>query len=55
MSTTVAKQDAPERDEGADIAKRRASEARRAEQKLGVPRCAPAVVVMRAVTASPIL
>jgi multiple sugar transport system permease protein len=42
-------------DEGVDIAKRRASEGKRAEQKLGMLLCAPAVVVMLAVTAYPIL
>jgi multiple sugar transport system permease protein len=55
MSTTVAKQDVTKQDEGVDIAKRRASEGKRAEQKLGMLLCAPAVVVMLAVTAYPIL
>jgi multiple sugar transport system permease protein len=55
VSTTVAKQEAAERDAGVDIAKRRASEGRRAEQRLGMLLCAPAVVVMLAVTAYPIL
>jgi multiple sugar transport system permease protein len=55
MSTTVAKQDVTKQDEGVDIAKSRASEGKRAEQKLGMLLCAPAVVVMLAVTAYPIL
>jgi multiple sugar transport system permease protein len=42
-------------DEGVDIAKRRASEGKRAEQRLGMLLCAPAVVVMLTVTAYPIL
>ncbi len=42
-------------DEGVVIAKRRASEGKRAEQKLGLLLCAPAVVVMLVVTAYPIL
>jgi multiple sugar transport system permease protein len=42
-------------DEGVEIAKRRASEGKRAEQRLGMLLCAPAVVVMLAVTAYPIL
>ncbi len=42
-------------DEGVDIAKRRHSEGKRAERKLGMLLCAPAVVVMLAVTAYPIL
>jgi multiple sugar transport system permease protein len=42
-------------DEGVDIAKRRASEGKRAEQRLGMLLCSPAVVVMLAVTAYPIL
>jgi multiple sugar transport system permease protein len=44
-----------EHDEGVEIAKKRASEGKRAEQKLGMMLCAPAVVVMLAVTAYPIL
>jgi multiple sugar transport system permease protein len=44
-----------EQDEGVDIAKRRASEGKKAEQRLGMLLCAPAVVVMLAVTAYPIL
>ena len=44
-----------EQDEGVEIAKKRASEGKRAEQKLGMMLCAPAVVVMLAVTAYPIL
>ncbi len=44
-----------EQDEGVEIAKRRASEGKRAEQRLGMWLCAPAVVVMLAVTAYPIL
>ena len=42
-------------DESVDIAKRRASEGKRAEQKLGLMLCAPAVFVMLVVTAYPIL
>ncbi len=42
-------------DEGVVIAKRRASEGKRAEQKLGLLLCAPAVIVMLVVTAYPIL
>lgn len=42
-------------DAGIDIAKRRASEGKRAERKLGMMLCAPAVIVMIAVTAYPIL
>jgi len=44
-----------EQDEGVEIAKKRASEGKRAEQRLGMWLCAPAVVVMLAVTAYPIL
>ena len=44
-----------EEDEGVAIAKRRGSEGKRAEQRLGMLLCAPAVVVMLAVTAYPIL
>ncbi len=44
-----------EDDEGVDIAKRRASEGKRAEQRLGMMLCAPAVFVMLVVTAYPIL
>jgi multiple sugar transport system permease protein len=50
VSTAVAEQD-----EGVDVAKRRASEGKKAEQRLGMLLCAPAVVVMLAVTAYPIL
>ena len=50
MSTAVAEQD-----EGVDIAKKRASEDKRAEQRLGMMLCAPAVIVMLVVTAYPIL
>ena len=50
MSTAVAEQD-----EGVDIAKKRASEGKRAEQRLGMMLCAPAVIVMLVVTAYPIL
>jgi multiple sugar transport system permease protein len=42
-------------DEGVQIAKQRASEGKRAERRLGLMLCAPAVVVMLAVTAYPIL
>ena len=42
-------------DEGVQIAKRRASEGKRAEQRLGMLLCAPAVIVMLAVAAYPIL
>jgi multiple sugar transport system permease protein len=42
-------------DEGVQIAKRRASEGKRAEQRLGMMLCAPAVIVMLAVAAYPIL
>jgi len=42
-------------DEGVQIAKRRASEGKRAEQRLGMMLCAPAVVVMLAVAAYPII
>jgi multiple sugar transport system permease protein len=54
VSTAVAPQNADE-DEGVQVAKRRASEGKRAEQRLGMLLCAPAVVVMIAVTAYPIL
>jgi multiple sugar transport system permease protein len=50
VSTAVA-----ERDEGVEIAKKRASEGKKAEQRLGMLLCAPAVVVMLLVTAYPIL
>ena len=50
MSTATVQQD-----EGVEIAKRRASEGKRAEQRLGLMLCAPAVIVMLAVTAYPIL
>lgn len=46
---------APEPDEGLVIARKRASEGRRAEQRLGLMLCAPAVLVMLAVAAYPIL
>jgi multiple sugar transport system permease protein len=42
-------------DQGVEIAKRRASEGKRAEQRLGLMLCAPAVIVMLAVAAYPIL
>jgi multiple sugar transport system permease protein len=42
-------------DEGVEIAKRRASEGKRAEQRLGLMLCAPAIIVMLAVAAYPIL
>ncbi|QKE84197.1 sugar ABC transporter permease [Arthrobacter sp. NEB 688] len=45
---------APEPDEGLVIARKRASEGRRAEQRLGLLLCAPAVLVMLAVAAYPI-
>ena len=44
-----------EQDEGVQIAKKRASEGKRAEQRLGMMLCAPAVIVMLAVAAYPIL
>ena len=50
MSTTTV-----EDEESVQIAKRRASEGKRAEQRLGLLLCAPAVVVMLAITAYPIL
>jgi multiple sugar transport system permease protein len=50
VSTTVVEQD-----QGVEIAKKRASEGKRAEQKLGLMLCAPAVVVMLLVTAYPIV
>ncbi len=50
MSTATVQQD-----EGVEIAKRRASEGKRAEQRLGLMLCAPAVIVMLAVAAYPIL
>ncbi|MGL5853382.1 MAG: carbohydrate ABC transporter permease [Phycicoccus sp.] len=43
------------RDEGLEIARRRHSEGRRAERRLGLLLCAPAVLVMLAVAAYPIL
>ena len=52
MSTTTTVE---EEDEGVQIAKGRASEGKRAEQRLGLLLCAPAVVVMLAITAYPIL
>ena len=42
-------------DEGVDIAKKRASDGKRAERKLGLLLCAPAVIVMLVVAAYPIL
>ena len=42
-------------DEGVEIAKKRASEGKRAEQRLGLMLCAPAIIVMLAVAAYPIL
>lgn len=42
-------------DEGVKIAKKRASEGKRAEQRLGLILCAPAVIVMLAVAGYPIL
>ncbi len=45
----------PEPDEGLEIARKRASEGRRAERRLGLMLCAPAVVVMFAVAAYPIV
>src|SRR5205085_2527267 len=42
-------------DEGAEVAKKRASEGKRAEQRLGLMLCAPAIIVMLAVAAYPIL
>ncbi|MGL4174664.1 MAG: carbohydrate ABC transporter permease [Dermatophilaceae bacterium] len=45
----------PEDDEGLTIARQRHSEGRRAERRLGLLLCAPAVVVMLAVAAYPIL
>ncbi len=44
-----------EDDEGVQIAKKRASEGKRAEQRLGMMLCAPAVIVMLAVAAYPII
>ena len=40
---------------GVDIARQRYSEGKRAERKLGMLLCAPAVILMLAVTAYPIL
>ena len=51
MSTTTVQKE----DEGVEIAKKRASEGKRAEQRLGLMLCAPAVIVMLAVAAYPIL
>lgn len=50
MSTAVVEQD-----QGEQIAKKRASEGKQAEKRLGMMLCAPAVVVMLAVTAYPII
>jgi multiple sugar transport system permease protein len=46
---------AVEEDQGVEIAKKRASEGKRAEARLGMMLCAPAVIVMLLVTAYPIL
>jgi multiple sugar transport system permease protein len=46
---------AVEEDQGVEIAKKRASEGKRAEARLGMMLCAPAVIVMLIVTAYPIL
>lgn len=53
-STAPAPVVTPEPDEGLEIARKRASEGRRAERRLGLMLCAPAVVVMFAVAAYPI-
>ncbi|ROR91936.1 carbohydrate ABC transporter permease [Nocardioides aurantiacus] len=53
MSTTL--QQPTGADEAVEIAKKRASDGKRAERKLGMLLCAPAVVFMLAVTAYPIL
>ena len=50
MSTATVQQE-----DGVEIAKKRASEGKKAEQKLGMLLCAPAVFVMLIVTAYPIL
>ena len=50
MSTATVQQE-----DGVEIAKKRASEGKKAEQKLGMMLCAPAVFVMLIVTAYPIL
>jgi len=42
-------------DEGVEVAKKRASEGKRAEQRLGLMLCAPAILVMLAVAAYPII
>ena len=57
MTTTVppAPTDLDEDDEGVEIARRRHSEGKRAERRLGVLLCAPAVLVMLAVAAYPIV
>ena len=44
-----------QQEDGVEIAKKRASEGKKAEQKLGMMLCAPAVFVMLIVTAYPIL
>lgn len=54
MSTTVQQQPAGA-DEGVEIARKRASEGKQAERRLGMMLCAPAVLVMIAVTGYPIL
>jgi multiple sugar transport system permease protein len=46
---------AVEEDQGVEIAQKRASEGKRAEARLGMMLCAPAVIVMLIVTAYPIL
>jgi multiple sugar transport system permease protein len=46
---------AVEEDQGVEIAQKRASEGKRAEARLGMMLCAPAVIVMLVVTAYPIL
>ena len=52
MTTTTP---AAEQDAGVEIAKKRASDGKRAEQRLGMMLCAPAVIVMLLVTAYPIV
>ncbi|SDR73015.1 carbohydrate ABC transporter membrane protein 1, CUT1 family [Nocardioides scoriae] len=54
MSTTTSRPQETD-DEGVAIARKRASEGKRAERRLGMMLCAPAVLVMIAVTAYPIL
>ena len=55
MTATTQESSRQHDDEGVEIAKRRASEGKRAEARLGVYLVAPAAVVMIAVTAYPIL